>query len=333
MNFWDTLQSTLAIKKSSKPRAVHPNTPTTPGGKSKRFHEHRELNSRERGELDFWIDYVNGGCERVTGRNFIDDCAFHTKERLDYFLTKLQLDFRKDVWLDVGCGPHSILFGTDLPRTRIMTDPLMRSYFSYRLVPQELRQSNDLFIESPGELLPFPDNLADVVFTTNALDHVYEPLAVVRECARVTTPGGLVFLEVDIEGITDELHPHYLTDTQIDDLFIQFGFEVKAKEIFSQQRRPKSRMYRAAYQAKPNKDEFFPLPIVDLKSFTPTLVEESVNHFNIVSIGPTEDPTYYAIRQADGAFSYERVQNGGYRSLYFGPNLDEVRHQALRHRH
>jgi len=51
-------------------------------------------------------------------------------------------------------------------------------------------------IAAAGELLPLRSALADLVFSVNALDHCADPEAVVRECARLARPGGLVAISV-----------------------------------------------------------------------------------------------------------------------------------------
>jgi len=43
-----------------------------------------------------------------------------------------------------------------------------------------------------GELLPFPDNTFDIVYSTNVLEHVQDPQKVLSEAVRVCKPGGLI---------------------------------------------------------------------------------------------------------------------------------------------
>jgi 2-polyprenyl-3-methyl-5-hydroxy-6-metoxy-1,4-benzoquinol methylase len=52
------------------------------------------------------------------------------------------------------------------------------------------------------EAAGFPDQSFDVVTHTHVMEHVYEPLALLRECTRVLKPGGrLVLIAVNVEGL------------------------------------------------------------------------------------------------------------------------------------
>lgn len=50
------------------------------------------------------------------------------------------------------------------------------------------------FVVGRGERLPFGDGVFDGVLSSNVLEHVPDPWAVIRELARVTAPGGFVYL-------------------------------------------------------------------------------------------------------------------------------------------
>ncbi|OEV02621.1 class I SAM-dependent methyltransferase [Streptomyces oceani] len=45
-----------------------------------------------------------------------------------------------------------------------------------------------------GYLLPLSDGSADVCFSSNVLEHVWDPVTFVSEMVRVTRPGGLIYL-------------------------------------------------------------------------------------------------------------------------------------------
>lgn len=49
-------------------------------------------------------------------------------------------------------------------------------------------------VAADGNRLPFPDGTADVTFSSNVLEHVPDPERFLGEMARVTRPGGLLYL-------------------------------------------------------------------------------------------------------------------------------------------
>jgi SAM-dependent methyltransferase len=120
---------------------------------------------------------------------------------------------------DVGSGPTC--WTRFLPGSRVFTDPLMHSYIDRwgKQLPEGLA------IAAAGEALPLRSGSCDLVFSVNAIDHCADPAAVVRECARVARPGGLVAISVyahprvraalrrltEMFGGTDDPHPHSFT--------------------------------------------------------------------------------------------------------------------------
>jgi len=92
--------------------------------------------------------------------------------------------------LDVGCGvgmytaaflretPH--VFGVEIERGRAL----------------EARQRTAGVAQAPGERLPFPDAVFDVVFSHEVLEHVADDRICAAEMVRVTRPGGRIVVFV-----------------------------------------------------------------------------------------------------------------------------------------
>jgi SAM-dependent methyltransferase len=92
--------------------------------------------------------------------------------------------------LDVGCGvgmytaaflrETPYVFGVEIERERAL----------------EARERAAGVIQAPGEYLPFPDAVFDVVFSHEVLEHVADDRACVAEMVRVTRSGGRIVVFV-----------------------------------------------------------------------------------------------------------------------------------------
>ncbi|MDD5725931.1 MAG: class I SAM-dependent methyltransferase [Patescibacteria group bacterium] len=71
-------------------------------------------------------------------------------------------------------------------------------------VSQEIMKVNFLpqeaIIRAAGEKLPFADSSFDIVYSTNVLEHVSDPVQVINEAIRVCRPGGVIQIVVPNYG-------------------------------------------------------------------------------------------------------------------------------------
>lgn len=129
---------------------------------------------------------------------------------------------------DLGCGPSGLALGLDFLRqksslneTRIFAiDPLMDHYESYGLIKSN---KNLIFVPEKGENTGLKKNSLDFVFSLNAIDHVDDPMAVIREVRRILKPSGKflvsshvlyrIFATVaPLIKYVDRNHPHHFTE-------------------------------------------------------------------------------------------------------------------------
>jgi SAM-dependent methyltransferase len=82
-------------------------------------------------------------------------------------------------------------------------------------------------VVSPAELLPFDDGDFDFVMSQEVLEHVGDPLAVLREMCRVLRPGGLLYLQVPfIIGFHPDPSDYWrFTRQGIEEIASRAGFE------------------------------------------------------------------------------------------------------------
>jgi len=135
---------------------------------------------------------------------------------------------------DIGSGPTC--WTQFLRGRKVYADPLMGTY------AQRWRESlpEGRPLAAAGEALPFRSGCFDLVFSVNAIDHSADPEAMLRECARIARPGGLLAISVyahppiralagrlrDALGFTDDPHPHAFTRKGFLGLFGRCGLEV-----------------------------------------------------------------------------------------------------------
>ena len=108
--------------------------------------------------------------------------------------------------LDVGCGISTVLHFLEGKKYGI--DPLADYYKKFYSYPKDI-----VVKKGQGEHITFPDKYFDVVFCSNALDHVTNPQKTVDEIYRVLKKGGHFVLTVDLSKDKmkkDAAHPHNL---------------------------------------------------------------------------------------------------------------------------
>jgi SAM-dependent methyltransferase len=102
----------------------------------------------------------------------------------------------KDV-LDIGCGAagKTVYYASLGARSIVGLEILER----YRAEAEALAAAKGCagrfrFVVADAAAMPFPDASFDTIVMNDAMEHVAEPLAVLRECARVLKPGGRLYL-------------------------------------------------------------------------------------------------------------------------------------------
>ena len=117
--------------------------------------------------------------------------------------------------LDVGCGISSVLHFVEGERYGI--DPLADEYKKLYSYPDGINVQ-----KAHGEKLPFADSYFDIVFCSNVLDHVTDPVQTIDGILRVLKPRGYFVFTIEVfgDGVrrNDPHHPHTMTPTTVDAL-------------------------------------------------------------------------------------------------------------------
>jgi 2-polyprenyl-3-methyl-5-hydroxy-6-metoxy-1,4-benzoquinol methylase len=148
---------------------------------------------KETVELMFWrreLARSNGNFYNGHFQKFFTD-LFNLKK--EYFDNKKMLD--------VGCGPLGSLEWATGAAERVGADPLADKYQKLNKGTHSMQ-----YVKAASEALPFADEAYDVVSMFNALDHVEDADATIREVQRVLARGGdlLLICEIDHEPTLTE---------------------------------------------------------------------------------------------------------------------------------
>jgi ubiquinone/menaquinone biosynthesis C-methylase UbiE len=124
--------------------------------------------------------------------------------------------------LDVGCGLSSVLHFVEGKRFGI--DSLADEYLKMYEYPEGITVKKGF-----GEYLPFPNNNFDVVFCSNALDHVTSPKKTVKEILRVLKDNGHFVLTVEVFKDKTKRDPSHLHSFLLKDVFclLKSGFNLR----------------------------------------------------------------------------------------------------------
>jgi SAM-dependent methyltransferase len=119
-------------------------------------------------------------------------------------------DYNAKRVLDIGCGPRGSLEWADMTAQRVGLDPLVPNYLALGADKHKME-----YVASGSENIPFPDGHFDIVACLNALDHVDDLDATIREIKRVTKPGGFFLLSVEIDHPPTSTEPITLNDVAL----------------------------------------------------------------------------------------------------------------------
>lgn len=133
-----------------------------------------------------------------------DLLAYNVRNRDKWITKQAALVPRGKRVLDVGAGsaPYSTLFAGCDYKTQDFA----------QLQPEQLRYGGYASIDfvSDADAIPVPDASFEVILCTEVLEHVSEPINVIREFGRILAPGGRLILTAPLgSGIHQEPYHFY----------------------------------------------------------------------------------------------------------------------------
>ena len=142
--------------------------------------------------------FVHAGCRSLATDTYthghhasvVQQHAMRTAENSAGFL--LPFLTATDHLLDVGCGPGTITAGLADRVARVTAVDADTGVLEQATAHCKGREDVIALLEASAYDLPFEDGTFDVAFCHQVLQHLSDPVAALREMARVTKPGGRV---------------------------------------------------------------------------------------------------------------------------------------------
>ena len=120
-------------------------------------------------------------------------------ETIKFYLERFTIEdmFKDKTVVDIGCGAAGkTLYYASLGVNKIYGVEVLQKYEKEAIELAESLQLSDkfTFITADAAKLPFEDNSVDTIIMNDAMEHVDDPELVLKECIRVLTKGGKIFI-------------------------------------------------------------------------------------------------------------------------------------------
>lgn len=127
--------------------------------------------------------------------------------------------------VSIGCGCSGDLI-TFPARAKIAIDPLLCVYQQLGLVMADEVGSPTVYLSINAEELPLLTDYAHLVICRNALDHMYNPAAALKEMQRILNKDGILFLSVDLGGTPTPDEPTVFSAESLKALLLQQQLDI-----------------------------------------------------------------------------------------------------------
>lgn len=149
--------------------------------------------------------------------------------------------FKDKSVLEIGSGPYCFFSGIleinrkHLPKNLVISDSLMDFFQDFEV--SKLIPENAIRLQAPGEDMPLPDRIFDIILTNNTLDHVKDCDDFLREIRRMLkAEGRLLFsahavvqaakILIPLIKKIDSHHPYHFVISEIENLFNRNGLHL-----------------------------------------------------------------------------------------------------------
>ena len=145
---------------------------------------------------------------------------------------------------DFGCGPSGSLCWATEARLRIGIDILADAYTKFNTKSHDM-----VYVCATEEQIPLPSGYVDVLYTVNAMDHVWNFKVMCKELRRILAPGGVFLASFNLQEPTTACEPQCLTEEKVHEHLLQHLDVVS----YRQAQQGKDYKYRHFFDGNPPK--------------------------------------------------------------------------------
>jgi ubiquinone/menaquinone biosynthesis C-methylase UbiE len=146
-------------------------------------------------------------------------------EEVTHFLGQKTIWVEDKTVVSIGCGCSGDLI-TFPARAKIAIDPLLYVYQQLGLLMADDVGSSTVYLSMSAEELPLLSDYAHLVICRNALDHMHDPAAALKEIRRILNNDGILFLSVDLGGTPTPDEPTVFSSDSLKELLVQQRLEI-----------------------------------------------------------------------------------------------------------
>jgi SAM-dependent methyltransferase len=167
---------------------------------------------KHRAEMNYWR-----GRHRIDRGRFGND---HYARTMLAMANETNGSFlRSKVVADFGCGPRGSLAWVE-GATKIGIDVLSAAYSEE--FPDDLRRHGMIYVTSTEHLIPMPNEIVDVMFSMNSLDHTANLQAMCSEILRIMKPNAELIASFNLHEPPTPEEPQMLTEELLQEVLLQY---------------------------------------------------------------------------------------------------------------
>jgi len=163
-------------------------------------------------ELRYWREFRESSGGRFDNSHYRQVMLSIAGEKNEEFV-------KGKVLADFGCGPCGSLAWAKQAALRIGLDVLADQYAD--AFKSEILTHNMIYVTTTEEAIPLPNEIVDVMFTMNAIDHVDKLTSMSKEIWRVLKPGGDLIASFNLGEPPSFTEPQVLSEASLKQNLLQ----------------------------------------------------------------------------------------------------------------